>query len=46
MVCKLERVLRACDGFFSSISVTYDGAVLAQTGYFTSASYLDRKPMK
>ena len=28
MVCELERVLRACVGFFCSISVTYDGAVL------------------
>ena len=32
-----------------SMSVTYDGAVLtvvAQTSYFVSASYFDRKPMK
>ena len=28
MVCELERVLRACDGFLSSVSATYDGAVL------------------
>ena len=28
MVCELERVLRVCDGFFCSMSVTYDGAVL------------------
>ena len=28
MVCELERVLRVCDSFFSSMSVTYDGAVL------------------
>ena len=28
MVYELERVLRVCDRFFSSMSVTYDGAVL------------------
>ena len=28
MVYELERVLRVCDGFFCSMSVTYDGAVL------------------
>ena len=28
MVCELERVLRERDGFFSSISVTFDGAIL------------------
>ena len=28
MVYELERVLRLCDGFFSSMSATYDGAVL------------------
>ena len=28
MVYVLERVLRVCDGFFCSMSVTYDGAVL------------------
>ena len=28
IVCELERVLRVCDGFFCSMSVTYDGAVL------------------
>ena len=28
-VCELEQVLRVCDGFFRSMSVTYDGAVLA-----------------
>ena len=28
MVYDLERVLRVCDGFFFSMSVTYDGAVL------------------
>ena len=28
MVYELERVLRVCDGFFSSMSATYDGAVL------------------
>ena len=25
---ELERALRVCDGFFCSMSVTYDGAVL------------------
>ena len=25
---ELERVLRVCDGFFCSMSATYDGAVL------------------
>ena len=30
MVYELERVLWVCDGFFCSISVTYDGAVLLQ----------------
>ena len=28
MVYDLERVLRVCDGFFSSMSVIYDGALL------------------
>ena len=28
MVYELERVLRVCNGFLCSISVTYDGAVL------------------
>ena len=28
MVYELERVLRMCDGFFCSMSATYDGAVL------------------
>ena len=28
MVCELERMLRVYDGFFSSMPVTYDGAVL------------------
>ena len=28
MVHELEQVLRVCDGFFCSTSVTYDGAVL------------------
>ena len=28
VVYKLERVLRVCDGFFCSMSATYDGAVL------------------
>ena len=28
MVYELERVLRVCNGFFCSMSVTYDGAVL------------------
>ena len=28
MVYELERALRMCDGFFSSMSATYDGAVL------------------
>ena len=28
MVCEVERVLRVCDGFFCSMSETYDGAVL------------------
>ena len=28
MVYELERVLRVCNGFSCSISVTYDGAVL------------------
>ena len=28
MVYELERVLRVCDGFSCSMSVTYDGAVL------------------
>ena len=42
---ELERV---CDGFFCSMSATYDGAVavVAQTSYFVSAFYFDRKPMK
>ena len=46
MVYELERVLRVCNGFLCSMSVTYDGAVVAQTSYFVSASYFDRKPMK
>ena len=48
-MCELERVLRVCDGFFSRMSVTWCStavAVVAQTGYFVSASYFDRKPMK
>ena len=28
MVYELERVLQVCDDFISSMSVTYDGAVL------------------
>ena len=28
MVYELERVLRVCDGFFCSMSATYDGAIL------------------
>ena len=28
MVCELERVLLVCDGFFCSMSATFDGAVL------------------
>ena len=28
MVYELDRVLRVCDGFFCSISASYDGAVL------------------
>ena len=28
MVYELERVLRVCDGFFCSMSATYDDAVL------------------
>ena len=28
MVYDLERVMRVCDGFICSMSVTYDGAVL------------------
>ena len=28
MVYELKRVLRVCDGFFSRMSATYDGAVL------------------
>ena len=28
MVYELDRVLRVCDGFFCSMSATYDGAVL------------------
>ena len=28
MVYELERVLRVCDGFFCSMSATYDGALL------------------
>ena len=28
MMCQLERMLRVHDGFFGSISATYDGAVL------------------
>ena len=28
MVYELERVMRVCDGFLCSMSVTYDGAVL------------------
>ena len=27
MVCELERVLLECDGFFSSMSATYNGEV-------------------
>ena len=51
MVYELERVLRVCNGFLCSMSVIYDGAVsavtvVAQTSYFVSASYFDRKPMK
>ena len=54
MVCELERMLRECDVFFCSISMTYDSAVhsdsavtvVAQTSYFMCASYFDRKPMK
>ena len=50
MVYKQERVLRVCDGSFCSKSATYDGAVqpivVAQTIYFVSASYIDRKPKK
>ena len=37
--------MQVCDGFFCSMSATYDGAVVAQTSYFVSASYFDRKPM-
>ena len=48
MMYELERVLRVCNGFLCSMPVTYDGAVavVAQTSYFVSASYFDRKPMK
>ena len=28
MVYELERVLRVCNGFLGSISVTYDGTVI------------------
>ena len=28
MLYELERVMQVCDGFFSSMSATYDGAVL------------------
>ena len=31
MVYELERVLRVCNGFLCSMSVTYDGAVLITT---------------
>ena len=46
MVYELERVLQVCDGLFCSMSVAYDGAVIAQTSYFVSASYFNRKPIK
>ena len=46
MVYELERVLWVCNGFLCSMPVTYDGAVVAQTSYFVSASFFDRKPMK
>ena len=49
MVYELERELRVCYGFLCSMSVTYDAtavAGVAQTRYFVSASYFDRKPMK
>ena len=51
MVHELERVLWVCDGFFCSILVIYDGAVLlctvvAQSNYFEGASYFDRKQMR
>ena len=51
MVYELERVLRVCNGILRSMSATYDDivlseAVVAQTSYFVSASYFDRKPMK
>ena len=36
MVYELERVLRVCDGFFCSMSVTYDGAVLLWQWYHKS----------
>ena len=42
MVYELERVLRVCNGFLCSMSVTYDGMMT----YDESASYFDRKPIK
>ena len=50
MVYELERVFRVCNGFLCSVPVTWwcstAVAVVAQTSYFVSASYFDRKPMK
>ena len=50
MMYELERVLRVCNGFSCSMSATYDGcstavAMVAQSGYFVSASYFDREPI-
>ena len=37
MVHELERVLRVCNGFLCSMSVTYDGAVLLWQWYHKQA---------
>ena len=37
MVYELERVLRVCNGFLCSMSVTYDGAVLLWQWYHKQA---------
>ena len=37
MVYELERVLRVCDRFYCSMSVTYDGAVLLWQWYHKQA---------
>ena len=51
MVYEMERVLRECIGYFICMSVKYDicnsdVTVIAETSYFVSASFFDRKPME